>query len=166
MKRFVLTVPLLLVLILSACTSLGKNANPGNAPISNTPVATSDSMNSSNTAEVSEMARTDEQGAVVFQVIPVNMDSSADTLEFNVAMNTHSVDLGMDLATLSTLSTDTDVTVQAMKWDTTPGGHHVEGKLIFPAVQEGNSVLDGASKLTLTIVNVDAASRVFEWELK
>jgi len=26
--------------------------------------------------------------------------------------------------------------------------------------------LEGATKLTLTIVNVDAASRVFEWELK
>jgi len=38
--------------------------------------------------------------------------------------------------------------------------------LIFPALKDGKSILDGASKLTLTIVNVDAASRVFEWELK
>jgi hypothetical protein len=94
------------------------------------------------------------------------METPADTLEFDIAMNTHSVDLSMDLATLSKLSTDTGMTVQAAKWDAIPGGHHVSGKLIFPASANGTSILEGANKLTLTIVNVDAASRVFEWELK
>lgn len=51
-------------------------------------------------------------------------------------------------------------------WDAPRGGHHVEGKLIFPATQNGNSILDGATKLTLTITNVDAPTRIFEWELK
>lgn len=59
-----------------------------------------------------------------------------------------------------------DHTVQATLWDAPRGGHHVEGKLIFPALQKGKSILDGATKLTLTIVNVDAPSRVFEWQLK
>ena len=113
-----------------------------------------------------ELTRLDEQGAVIVEVTPLNLDTPADNLEFDVAMNTHSVDLSMDLATLSTLSTDTGVTIQAVKWDATPGGHHVEGKLIFPAVKDGKSVLEGASKLTLTIINVDAPTRVFEWELK
>ena len=113
-----------------------------------------------------EMSRLDEQGAVIFEVTPLNLGTPGDTLEFDVAMNTHSVDLSMDLAQLATLSTDSGVTVQASKWDAIPGGHHVEGKLIFPSAQNGTSILDGASKLTLTIVNVDAASRVFEWELK
>jgi len=38
--------------------------------------------------------------------------------------------------------------------------------LIFPSAQDGTSILDGASKLTLTIVDVDVPSRVFEWELQ
>jgi hypothetical protein len=38
--------------------------------------------------------------------------------------------------------------------------------LLFPSIGEGKSILDGATKLTLTIIKVDAASRVFEWELK
>jgi hypothetical protein len=114
----------------------------------------------------SELARLDEQGAVVFEVTPLNLDTPDDNLEFDVAMNTHSVDLSMDLAALSTLSTDTGVTIQASKWDAVPGGHHVSGTLIFPSAQEGKSILEGASKLTLTIVNVDAPSRVFGWELK
>jgi hypothetical protein len=114
----------------------------------------------------SELARLDEKGAVVFEVTPLNLGTPADTLEFEVAMNTHSVDLSMDLAALSTLSTDIGVSIPASKWDAIPGGHHVSGTLIFPSAQDGQPILEGASKLTLTIVNVDAPSRVFEWELK
>lgn len=112
-----------------------------------------------------EFTRIDEQGEVVFEVTPLNLGAPADTLDFDIAMNTHSVDLSMDLAALSTLSTDTGITVKASKWDAIPGGHHVEGTLIFPSAQDGTSILEGASKLTLTIVDVDAPSRVFEWEL-
>lgn len=81
-------------------------------------------------------------------------------------MDTHSVDLSMDLATLSTLTTDTGFTVQAALWDAPRGGHHVRGKLVFPAVQDGKPILEGAGKLTLTITNVDAPSRIFEWDLE
>jgi hypothetical protein len=114
----------------------------------------------------SELARLDEQGAVVVEVTPLNLGTPADTLQFQVSMNTHSVDLSMDLAVLSTLSTDSGVSLQALKWDAVPGGHHVTGTLIFPSTQDGQSILEGTSKLTLTIDNVDAPSRVFEWELK
>jgi hypothetical protein len=114
----------------------------------------------------SELARLDEQGAVVFEVTPLNLGTLADTLDFDVAMNTHSVDLSMDLAARSTLSTDTGVTVQASQWDAILGGHHVSGTLIFPSVRDGKPILEGASTLTLTIANVDAPSRIFEWELR
>jgi len=108
----------------------------------------------------------DEQGMVVIEVTPANLDGAADTLEFDLAMNTHSVDLSMDLATLSTLSTDTGFTVQPLRWDAPPGGgHHVSGKLIFPSMVDGKALLEGARKLTLTILNVDAPTRLFEWEL-
>jgi hypothetical protein len=72
----------------------------------------------------------------------------------------------MDLATLATLTADTGVMIQATLWEAPLGGHHVEGKLIFPATKDGKSILEDASKLTLTIANLDAASRIFEWELK
>ena len=163
MKRFVFPVLLVLTLIISACApSATATASPTSqpAPVSNSnPVTT-------NGAENADLARTDEQGAVVFAVTPLNLETPAETLEFDVAMNTHSMDLSMDLAALSSLSTDTGLTIQATKWDATPGGQHVSGKLIFPASANGKSILEGAGKLTLTIVNVDAASRVFEWELK
>ena len=42
----------------------------------------------------------------------------------------------------------------------------MDGKLIFPVTNEGKPILEGATKLTLTIVDVDAPARTFEWELK
>jgi hypothetical protein len=163
MKRFVTPLLLLFTLIVSACApSTTKTMPPTSQPA---PVSDNNPA-PANAAENGDLIRTDEQGAIVFTVTPLHLETSVDSLEFEVAMNTHSVDLSMDLAALSTLSTDTGLTVQATKWDSTAGGHHVSGKLIFPATSGGKSILEGTSKLTLTIVNVDAASRAFEWGLK
>lgn len=172
MKRFVL--PLLFVFLIVACAPTQSSTELPTSqpsPVPNVaPTPTDDPALIPtlfpNADGNNELARVDEQGAVMFEVTPLNLGTPADTLEFDVAMNTHSVDLSMDLATLSTLSTDAGVIVQASKWDAVPGGHHVEGTLIFPSAQDGTPILEGASKLILTIVNVDATSRVFEWELK
>jgi hypothetical protein len=171
MKRFAL--PFILILILTACApSQVSTALPTPQPfdqaqdkpatVSPTEVAPTSESDANSS---SELTRFDEQGAVTVEVTPLNLDIPADNLEFDVAMNTHSVDLSMDLATLAVLSTDTGVTIQAVKWDATPGGHHVEGKLIFAAEKDGTSVLEGAGKLMLTITNLDAPTRAFEWEL-
>jgi hypothetical protein len=172
MKR--LALPLLFTLLLVACAPAQSatelpTAQP--SPISNVIATPSDDPALiptlfPNAAADRELARVDEQGVVVLEVTPLNLGVPADTLEFDVAMNTHSVDLSMDLAALSTLSTDTGITIQASKWDAVPGGHHVEGTLIFPSAQDGKTILEGATKLTLTIVDVDAPTRVFEWELR
>ena len=181
MRRFVLPFALVILIpVYAACTPLKAGMNPPSktlqtatqsAPVSNAaPTLTNDpavpAALSPNTADGNEMTLTDQQGAIVVEVTPLNLDTPADTLEFDIAMNTHSVDLSMDLAPLSVLSTDMGGTVRAAKWDAPLGGHHVEGRLIFPAINDGKPILEGAVKLTLTITNVDAPSRIFEWELK
>ncbi len=97
---------------------------------------------------------------------PLDLNTLTGTLEFDVAMNTHSIDLSMDLAVLSSLSTDTGITVQAIRWDAVRGGHHVSGRLIFPASVDGKPILAQVLKLTFIIINVDAPSRTFEWGLQ
>lgn len=172
MKRFVL--PILLTLILAACTPTEADSTRATPQFVTATLIMPTQVNSTaaqatsspNAAASDDLTRTDEQGVVMFAVTPLNFEAASDTLEFNVSMNTHSVDLSMDLAQLSTLTTDTGITIQPIKWDATPGGHHVGGNLIFPGTQNGKSILEGASKLTITIVNVNAASRVFEWNLK
>lgn len=105
----------------------------------------------------------DEQGAVAVAVTPLNVGQAGTTLDFGVAMNTHSVELSMDLASLATLTTDTGVEVAASSWDAPLGGHHATGVLSFPA---GDSLLEGAATLTLTLVDVDAPARTFTWSLQ
>ncbi len=137
-------------LLLAACAPATSNPNqPTQVP----------QKQSKNTTQ------TDSQGAITFEVTPLNLNNPGDTLLFDVTMSTHSVELSMDLSTLATLTTDTGTTVQATLWDGPKGGHHVEGKLSFPASQNGKSVLDGAKQLTLTIKDVDAPERTFVWEL-
>ena len=152
MRRFLLPALLTLTLILAACSATASPlpSDPAPAPASESGLAT----------------RVDEQGAIIFEVTPLDLTASSETLAFDIVLTTHSIDLIMDLAPLATLTTDTGVTVQATLWDAPRGGHHVVGKLIFPATADGKSILAGATKLTLTILNVDAPSRIFEWELK
>ena len=107
----------------------------------------------------------DDQGQVEVAVTPLNLSHHDQTLDFDVAMNTHSVDLSMDLAALSEFSTDTGLTVNATNWTAPGGGHHATGTLSFPAIVDGAHLLDNASSLTLTIHNVDAPERVFTWGL-
>jgi hypothetical protein len=110
-------------------------------------------------------AQLDEQGFVAVAVTPLNLNAPDGTLNFNVGLNTHSVDLSMDLAPLATLEADNGLGVQAILWDAPRGGHHVSGVLSFPAVSEGVSLLEGASHLTLKIRDVDAPERSFTWSL-
>lgn len=106
----------------------------------------------------------DEQGAVTVEVTPLFNDDN--TLTFEVAMNTHSVDLGIDLVTLATLSNDRGVTVTASQWDApADGGHHVAGTLIFPALVDNISLVEGATQMTLTIRDVAVPERVFVWTM-
>jgi hypothetical protein len=109
---------------------------------------------------------TDSQGAVTVTVKPLDLNSSPDTLSFEVTLDTHSIDLSMDLVALATLTTDTGQSVQATLWDAPLGGHHVSGTLSFLVSAESKPILDGASKLTLIIKGVDAPERIFAWDLK
>lgn len=158
MKRLLIPALIILTFVITACsaTSSPLPTQPQPDPVSTESVS----------PELASATRMDDQGAIIFEVTPLNLDQTGESLEFNIVLTTHSIDLSMDLATTATLTTDTGVNVNSTLWDAPRGGHHVEGKLIFPATQDGKSILEGARKLTLTITNVDALTRIFEWELK
>lgn len=108
----------------------------------------------------------DEQGFVEVTITPLNLNAPDETLDFSVGLNTHSVDLSMDLASLATLEADNGLGVQAVLWDAPSGGHHVSGVLSFPTLVDGEQLLEGASHLTLKIHDVDAPERNFTWRLR
>ncbi len=161
MKNFILILILVSSLILTSCGS----APP--AISSNQGIASAKSLATapSSVPGSGDLTRTDDQGMVSFSVTPVNLSSPGNTLDFEVSMNTHSVNLDMDVASLAALTTDKGITVQGTSWDGSSGGHHVSGTLSFPAGVAGKSILDGASTLTLTIKNIATPERMFTWNL-
>lgn len=110
-------------------------------------------------------AQSDSQGDIAIQIQPVNLNSPGDTLDFEVTLDTHSVDLSMDLTPLATLSNDFNWSVQAVKWDAARGGHHLAGKLSFPAKYDGDSMLEGMARVTIAIKDLGAPERLFTWQL-
>ena len=166
---FLLFLLLLLSLTLAACS--GKPAQPAaSEPQTSPPVIVGNGDDLERQGEPDQaywtegQPRLDEQGAVSVEITPLNLNNAWKSIDFQVDMNTHSVDLSMDLAALATLTTDTGQIVQASLWDASLGGHHVGGKLSFPGSAETGSVLEGAKKITLTLLNVDTPERVFVWE--
>lgn len=139
---------------------------PSQSPATPTQASAVQSIQPSGAQAIKLAELTDSLGAVTVIVKPLDLNNSQDKLDFEVALDTHSIDLSMDLAALATLTTDTGLSVQAAVWDAPPGGHHVSGTLSFPASVEGNRILESASKLTLIIKDVDAPERVFAWDLK
>lgn len=112
------------------------------------------------------LSRVDRQGAVEMAVTPMDIGGGSDgMIRFEVTMNTHTVDLSMDLAQLSTLATDLGMRLDAESW-TGGSGHHVSGQLDFPMyAPDGTPLIGDAQKIILTIRDVDAPERVFVWQV-
>jgi hypothetical protein len=110
------------------------------------------------------ISRLDTQGAVEIEVIPKEIRLTEGMVDFDVFLNTHSIDLSMDLTQLSILETDTGFSITAASWSGLPGGHHISGVLSFPAESDGLQVLIDASRITITIRDIDAPERVYVWQ--
>lgn len=158
-RKLIVPVLAMLASMLAACAS---PASPAAAPQTINATAPDSGPTASAPAG---LARTDSQGSVEFVVSPVNLAAPGETLDFDISMNTHSVDLSWNLAAQSVLTTDTGLEVKGLSWPA-GSGHHYEGTLTFPAkTADGKSLLDGAKRLTLRIRDAGVPERVFEWEV-
>lgn len=160
MKRVLI---LAFAVLLAAC---GGSANP-TAPAaqantaSSTATSTPASVNAAPSA--TDLTRTDDRAAVMVAVTPLNLDDpTAATLDFQIALNTHSVDLSYDLTAIATLRSDSGEEVKPTKWDgPTGGGHHRSGTLSFPQMK------DRGRSLTLVLRGIaDVPERTFEWQMR
>ncbi len=155
-------------LLLAGCggTATASPSEEGTATRPALPSATEPgSASSLEEGSLAAETRIDEQGAVTFDVTPLDLDSPGDTIDFEIVMDTHSVDLGWDLAAQAVLRTHTDLEVQGAGWPVGTSHHH-SGTLSFPArTAEGVPILDGAGTLTLLIRDTEVSERAFVWVL-
>ncbi len=107
------------------------------------------------------LTRTSEGGQVT--VVAVWAGPSGGTV-FDIALDTHSVDLdALDLAT-AILRNDRGETEAAEPWTAPKGGHHREGKLAFKG--DPAPFLANARWIELVIKGVgDVPERVLRWDL-
>lgn len=99
---------------------------------------------------------------VSVSVKPIDLSPSAKTWRFQVALNTHSVDLSDDLAQTAILVDAAGKSHLALGWDGDPaGGHHRRGVLRFKPLSPPP---DG---LELRIARPgEEAPRTFRWRLR
>ena len=109
---------------------------------------------------------TDTQGAVEVAVSQINLNAPGETLDFYISMNTHSVNLDMDLTQNAFLITDPGLTISPIRWDAPAGGHHISGTLSFSTTLGDKAVLEDTTQITLSIRNVDVPERIFTWILQ
>ena len=104
--------------------------------------------------------KSSDQNGVRVQVAPIVL-SPNKAVEFQIRLNTHSVELGQDLTAVSELRDDQGRTYKALQWKgSPPGGHHRSGNLTFEALQTT------AREVTLIIREVGGVDqRVFSWKI-
>lgn len=115
------------------------------------------------------LAQSDAQGAVDVAVTPLNLERPGDTLDFQVSLNTHSVDLSFNLAAQAMLRDDRGREVKALTWEGGTGGHHLSGRLTFPIEDASGTVLLGPQTHHLELLLRDVAGvpqRTFRWNLQ
>ncbi len=105
--------------------------------------------------------QSNNEKAVTVEVTPLNLPQGGTSLDFEVAFNTHSVELDFDPAKISVLRDDQGHEYPALTWEGPgPTGHHRSGALRF-------KVFDHPTKY-VEVVMRDVAGvpeRVFRWDL-
>lgn len=118
-----------------------------------------------------DLTRRDNRAAVTVSVTFTNPleKGTKDTLDFEVSMNTHSVDLDPIRVEKVSVLRAGGAEVKPLGWfKPEGGGHHRSGVLRFPAKDaSGRPLLPGGKgRIELRIKGVGAsAERVFAWEL-
>jgi hypothetical protein len=146
------------VLLLSGCAAKAEErTTPAAAPEAGT--AQDDEKTQSSSSPGWDLStQRDDAGRVEIDVTPLALNGN--TWEFEVALNTHSVDLGFDLTEVGALRCDQGQEFEAVAWEGSgPGGHHRSGVLKFAAPDHPTSyvevVIRGVAKVP---------ERVFRWD--
>jgi hypothetical protein len=154
MKQWFIAIILFIIAgVIAACSS-------GAAPAEVAQVQ-SEAAQAQSTAPIFDTQSNNEQ-AVTVEVTPLNLSQGGTTLEFEIAFDTHSVDLGFDPVALSLLRDSAGNEYPALVWEGDPaGGHHRSGTLRFEVPKAPTDSVE-------VIIIRDIAGvpeRVFQWDL-
>lgn len=98
--------------------------------------------------------------SVTVEVQPKQLAINEPQTSFSVVFTTHSVELAYDFVKIISLSDNLGNKYKANSWSGGSGGHHLDGELVFPAINPN------AKSITLTIQDIAGIDRTFNWQLK
>ncbi len=104
--------------------------------------------------------RTAQAGGVTGSATAVNLtDATAATIDFQVALNTHTFPLAFDMTKIAMLNDGKGLKESASAWSGGRGGHHLSGTLSFPA----NNLRKG-ERIILTLAGAGGGTDLsFTW---
>lgn len=152
------------VFSLSGCGTTPTPTAP--PPPTSVPIASSAAPSNPSAPSVSKSSgaafetKSNEGGSITVDVQPTSL-AFGEPVSFDIAMNTHSVELSDDLTNISILRDDTGREYKPTGWDGPDGGgHHRSGTLKFPALigkpKSVELVIKGMAKVP---------ERVFKWDM-
>jgi hypothetical protein len=105
--------------------------------------------------------KTDGSSLVTISVTPLNLSEQDEMWEFDVVLDTHSVELDYDMVQVSTLLDNNRASYKPIEWQgDPPGGHHRQGKLIFKSIRPTPSSI----KIEMSDIGTQSGE-VFRWKL-
>ncbi len=157
-KTTVIFIVILIVILVAALkNSLTVNIGPKDTNVPAGADGFSRNINNNSGLETKES----NDGPVSVTVTPLDTGDNSPLWSFDIALNTHSEEIGEDLAVVSVLMDDEGKTYRPISWEgSPPGGHHRSGVLKFSAISPRPNSLE------LKINNVGGIpERSFKWEL-
>ncbi len=158
-KLFLLVASVFLISLLLACA--GTNSTPSAIPAQGTSATNAEQPAKTNSdASLALDSQMVEGGNVAVKVTPLKWQPNAP-LEFDIAMDTHSVELDDDMLKAVVLRDNSGMEFTPSAWEGPgAGGHHREGKIIFAPLTTNTKAL------TLVVKNVAGVpERLYKWEL-
>ena len=164
--KFALSAAILgfVMLLLAACSGAPTPTAapvPTRAPTATSPAASNPAAPSASKSNgASFETQSNAGGSVTVDVKPTTL-AVGEPVVFDVAMNTHSVDLSDDMTKISILRDDTGQEYKPSAWDGPgSGGHHREGSLKFAALTSKPKYIELVIKGLAQV-----PERVFKWDL-
>jgi hypothetical protein len=132
------------------------------------PMATTSPVSGTSGAALPALTQTAPAGAVEIKVAATNLqDVEAETIDFAIELNSHSVEIDLDLAETARLLVGTDE-MTPIAWEAAnPKGHHVTGVLRFARADEDErAMLDEATEISLIIGGLPGnEEHTFTWQV-
>lgn len=149
----------LIALVLAAC-SRGTTPTAAPAPTQAPSVATKAQPAMSKADGAGFETKSNEGGSVTMDVKPTALEVGKP-ITFDIAMNTHSVELSDDMTKITILRDDAGKEHKPTAWDGPGGGgHHREGTLTFAALANKPKFVELVIKGLAGV-----PERVFKWDL-